>query len=210
MLNEAAVRVALRRLRHLAWGYPEPARLPALRALLREYLRRAALVAQALEALGLGAVSWPWFDAAACLTQPGWKLRLVPDVATGTLPGYALLDSAPTYSGPGADPLEDEAISVFRELGGRQLTTYMRDTCLFYVRWEALKCHPAVRELGLPDLYEPLIRFYERGGWFRMEHGDYIDLGIIMVGKSSPASAAQYPALASLDTAALDKLDCVE
>ena len=199
MLDNAAAWAALQRLRRLAWGAPALAHQGSLLALLRTYLHRAALVAQALARPGQGDGSWPWFDAAARLPLPGGAAR--------PLPGYVFLDPEPDYRGPGSDPLEDEVIAVFRELAGQQLTAAMRDTCLFYVRWEALKNHPAVQALALPDLYEPLIRFYERGGWFRMEHGDYIDLGGAMLGRGSPASYAQHPALASFDPAALDALD---
>jgi len=202
-LDVTAARVALTRLRSIAWATnPDHHRQGAQLALLREYLYRAAQVA-----LELGGTGWPWFDAAARLTLPIHGMSLVPDVTAGALPGYVFLDSESHYRGPGTDPLEDEVIAMGKGLNGRYLTSSMKSTCVFYVRWEALKNHPAVRGLALPDLYEPLIQFYERGGWFRMEHGDYIDLGGPMLGRGSPATYAQRPSLPSLDPAVLDQID---
>ena len=203
MLDIAAARAALARLRKITWATnPDHHRQGAQLALLREYLYRAAQVA-----LELGGTDWPWVDAAARLTLPVHGLSLMPDVTIGTLPGYVFFDSESHYRGPGIDPLEDEVIAIDKGSSGRYLTPYMKSTCVFYVRWEALKNHPAVRGLALPDLYEPLIQFYERGGWFRMEHNDYIDLGGPMLGRGSPATYAQRPSLSSLDPVVLDQID---
>ena len=203
MLDIAAARAALARLRNITWATnSDHHRQGAQLALLCEYLYRAAQVT-----LELGGTAWPWVDAAARLTLPVHGLSLMPDVTAGTLPGYVFFDSKSNYREPGIDLLEDEVIAMDKELNGRYLTPYMKSTCIFYVRWEALKNHPAVRGLALPDLYEPLIQFYERGGWFRMEHNDYIDLGGPMLGRGSPATYAQRPSLSSLDPAVLDQID---
>lgn len=214
-LDRPAVRAAIARVDNIQWGESDCHRLGAAQLLLREYLRRAGLVAEAVVQFRRYLLAWPWLDAAAWLVrtdEDGSKgPELLRDVYAPTLPGYTLpgyvfLEDEPAYWGPGVDPLEDEVIALWQRLPAGHLTWHMRRTCFYYLRWEAIKHHPAVRALALPDLYEPLLLFYERGGWFRMEHGDYIDFGSIMTGKSTPAQAAQFSPL-SLDPATLDQLD---
>ena len=209
-LDRPAVRAAIARVGHISWGEPDPHRLGAALALMREYLRRAGLVTAAVKQFRWWQVTWPWFDATAWLATTAEDgsagPELLPDVDEYTLPGYSLIDSDPAYWGPGVDPLEDEVIALSQRLQAGHLSFQMRHTCFYYLRWEAIKYHPAVQPLNLPDLYEPLIVLYERGGWFRMEHGDYIDLGGPMIGRGNPTQSAELLPLA-LDPAALDELD---
>lgn len=165
-------------------------------ALMREYLRRSAIAAEALGRTG----DWPWFDAAARLT--------LPDVDTRLLPGCVFLDPEPQYCGPGSDPLEDKIIALSQHTSSRPdyPSLYMWDSCLWYIRWESVKNHPALAPLGLLDLYEPLIVLYERSGWFRMEHA-YIDVDGVLIGQGNPRKAAQSEPLSSLDFKELDLLD---
>ena len=194
MMDQPAALAAIDRVGKIEWRH-DPARLGSQVALMREYLRRSALVA---EALG-GTADWPWNDAAARLTLPGVDPRF--------LPGYALLDPEPEYRGPGTDPLEDRVLALSRRIlgGADHPTVYMRNTCLWDIRWEAVSSHPSLAPLDLPDLYEPLIVMYERGGWFRMEHG-YIDLGETMIAISFRQALHLTP-LPALDSQALDRLD---
>ncbi|WP_223648956.1 hypothetical protein [Hymenobacter psoromatis] len=209
-LDRPAVRAAIARVGNIKWGESDYHRLGSAQALMREYLRRAGLVTEAVRQFRGYLLAWPWLDAAAWLAktdEDGSKgPELMRDVHAPTLPGYSLLEDEPAYWGPGVDPLEDEVRALSQRLSAGHLTYYMRRTCFYYLRWEAIKNHPAVRALGLPDLYEPLIMLYERGGWFRMEHGDYIDFGSSMTGKSTPAQAAQFSSL-PLDPATLDQID---
>ena len=209
-LDRPAVRAAIARVGNIQWGESDPYRLGSAQALLREYLRRAGLVIEAVRQSRSYQVVWPWFDAAAWLADTDEDgsagPKLIRDVYDYTLPGYSLVEDEPEYWGPGVDPLEDEVLALSQLLSAGHLTFHMRRTCFYYLRWEAIKHHPAVRPLALPDLYEPLILFYERGGWFRMEHGDFIDFGSSMTGKSTPAQAAQFSPL-SLDPATLDQID---
>jgi hypothetical protein len=193
-MDQAAALAALDRVLRIEWRH-DPARLGSHVALMKEYLRRAAAVA---EALGLTA-DWPWFDAAARLTLPGVDRR--------RLPGRVFLDPEPQYDGPGADPLEDRVIAFNVRLNADPPAegVYARRTCLWYIRWAAVKGHPALAPLGLPDLYEPLIVLYERGGQFRLEHA-YIDLGDTMLAISFRNALALAP-LPSLDAQVLDRLD---
>ncbi|AMR29173.1 hypothetical protein A0257_20130 [Hymenobacter psoromatis] len=199
VLDFPAARAALVRINNIEWNQSDDhERLGSQIALMQEYLHRAALVA-----LELGEVGWPWFDAATRLTLPVHGLNLVPAAVDSTLPGYAHLD----YEQPRTDPLEEEVITLYKELDSRRLANrHIDSTCRFYVHWEALKNYPAVRALALPDLYEPLILFYERGGQFRMEQS-YIDMLGVTISRGSPDQRAQSPSLSSLDPAVLDQID---
>jgi hypothetical protein len=47
--------------------------------------------------------------------------------------------------------------------------------CFSYIRWEAMKNDENIKKFNLPDLYEPLIIFFERGGFFKIDHGGFLD-----------------------------------
>ncbi len=194
-IDQAAARSAIQRIRGISWRR-DPARLPSQIVLMREYLRRSALVA---ETVG-GVADWPWDDAAARLTLPGVDRR--------RLPGCVFLDPAPEYLGPDADPLEAEVIALNGRVntGGQAKSAYAWESCLWYIRWEAVKNHPALRVLNLPDLYDPLITFHERGGWFRPEQG-YLDLDGYNLSRLSCRVMAEQMPPPSLAPAALDHLD---
>ena len=193
VIDEAAG-AAIDRVWKITWRYAPETRGSDV-ALMREYLRRSALVA---EALGLTR-SWPWYDAAGRLTLPDMDARL--------LPGFTRLDTTPT---PGAQwtPLEQKIMEMDDHLSGQpdRPSILMRRSCLWYVRWESIKSHPALAPLSLPELYEPLIVMYERGGWFNLEHG-YIDLRGLMIGAGSLQKYLDARPALSLDPQTLDLLD---
>ncbi len=192
--DDAAASVAIERIGRIAWKR-DPAKLGSQEVLMREYLRRSAVVAVALG----GTADWPWDDAAVRLTLPGIDPHL--------LPGYVFLDPEPQYRGPGTDPLEDKIIALNGTVNaaGTFKSSYAWNSCLWYIRWEAVKNHPALRPLNLPDLYDPLITFHERGGWFRPEQG-YLDLDGCTVTRRSCAAAAEEK-LGVITPAALAELD---
>ena len=70
-IDEAAAYAAIDRCWNIEWR-ENPARLESTIALVREYLRRSAVVA---EAVG-DTLNWPWFDAASRLTLPGRRPAL--------------------------------------------------------------------------------------------------------------------------------------
>lgn len=194
-IDQAAALAAIDRCWNIKWQR-DPARLGSQAALMREYLRRSALVAEAVGETP----NWPWFDAAARLTLPGVDRRF--------LPAYVFLDADPPYERPGVDPVEDRVLALNRHMneapGDQGL--YGRTVCWWSIRWASVKSHPTLAVLNLPDLYDPLVTFFERGGWFKPEQG-YLDLDGDNLTLAGWQRAAQKPPLPSLDPAVLDALD---
>lgn len=206
-VDAPAVLAIIGRIRRIPWRTRADTPLSQVN-LMREYLRRAALVAQIMNRPGGG---WPWFDAAARLTLPGAGQRELLGIDGRLLPGYAILDEEPEYWGPGTDPLEDQVLALNQHLSdsANNLSGPMRSVLLWAVRWAALKSHPALAPLQLPDLYEPLLVLMERGGWWRMEH-HYIEFQDISgIGVSTVERAAQLTPMPSLDPQELDRLDAL-
>ncbi|MCX4677089.1 hypothetical protein OG413_17570 [Streptomyces sp. NBC_01433] len=109
--------------------------------LMREYLRRAALWAEAFPAKS----SWPFFDITRYV-DPNFQLS--PDIA--------------------------HELDAFLRT---RLSGLVKTTCAGAVRLAELRVqHPAVGADGLPDLYEPLILMYERGGEFMRDNAGALDL----------------------------------
>jgi hypothetical protein len=107
-------------------------------ALMREYLRRAALWAKRLGATDY----WPFFDVASLIA---------PEVRTE----------------PGIVEQLEAALQPF------SLWPTIKKTCIWYLHWHRLvqSRDVVVAAYRLPEPFEPLIRFYERGGRFSTEHG---------------------------------------
>ncbi len=76
----------------------------------------------------------------------------------------------------------------------------------WYLHWVCIAQLPKVSQFGLPNPYEPLIRFYERNGSFRREDV-FIDVGLVGIPVSRWHSYAQRQPLSDLDDATLDQLD---
>jgi hypothetical protein len=83
-------------------------------------------------------------------------------------------------------------------------------TCIWYLHWQAFRRDRAedVAGANLPDPFEPLIRFYERGGRFFTEHG-FINIDVVGI----PAQVRGWQAYDSpapfvaLEDSVLDHLD---
>lgn len=110
------------------------------RLLMREYLRRAALWAQAYSAED----EWPFFDVTEHIDP---EFRLSPEIAAAL----------------------DEFLGTVPEW-------FLRDTCAGAVRMAELRLQNQAGLPDLPDLYEPLVLFYERGGEFLYDNGGGLDL----------------------------------
>lgn len=193
--NEAAALAAVQRCRQIIWRRDET-RLGSQVALLREYLRRSAVVAGALNS----PQNWPWDDYAVFLPLPGINPHL--------LPGFSLLEDAPAYVGPGLSWLEGEVLGLVLHMNEKHSNPgwYGKHTCGWYIRWASVKSLTSVAALNLPDPYEPLITFYERGGRLRPEQG-YLDLdgaNVTLIARQTAAAASP------LDPTALDALDTLE
>lgn len=141
------------------------------RLLMREYLRRAALWAQAYSVED----EWPFFDVTEHIDP---EFRLSPEVAAelegflGTVPGGLL-----------------------------------RSTCAAAVRMADLRAQTLAELPDLPDLYEPLVLFYERGGEFVYDNGGGLDLtGVSFRPKGLQDNLGSAP-LVALRNDVLDALD---
>ncbi|SRR5579883_411663 len=168
---------ALRRLLAINWGTVAERGQESHVALMREYLRRAALWAKCLEATD----HWPFFDVASLIAP---AVRAEPRVV---------------------ERLE-AALQPF------SLWPTIKKTCIWYLHWQRLEqCRAeAVAGHKLPEPFEPLIRFYERGGRFSTEHG-FINVDRVGI----PAKVRGWQAFDSttpfvaLDDRALDRLDAM-
>lgn len=142
------------------------------RLLMREYLRRSALWAQAYSAES----AWPFYDITEFMDT---EFRLPSDTSH----------------------------ELERFLRAR-LSTDVKVTCRGAVGLAGLRLHdPAIRAADLPDLYEPLIRLYERGGEFMVDNAGALDLtGVSFHPGSLQGNASNTPIVALRDTV-LDALD---
>jgi hypothetical protein len=141
------------------------------RVLFREYLRRAALWAQAFSAEG----DWPFFDVS-----------------------------------PYVDPdfeLSAEVSAELAELLGRLPDGQIRRTCSGAVRLAELQARNPAAAPGLPDLYEPLVVFYERGGEFALDNGGFFDLTGVRFRPGPLASQLGNRPVTLLGDTVLDALD---
>ncbi|WP_228991323.1 hypothetical protein [Streptomyces sp. DH8] len=134
----------LNRLRRIEWDADwDDAYAHALsrQLLMREYLRRAALWAEAYSA----EEAWPFFD----------------------ITNYA----APEIKLPQ---------SLYRELNEflrARTVGLVKTTCAGAVRLAELRAQtPAAEQPSLPELYEPLLVMYERGGDFMRDNSGALDL----------------------------------
>ena len=192
--DEAAAFAAVERCQQITWQ-PDRTHLGSQVALLKEYLRRSAVVAGALNS----PQNWPWDDYAVSLP--------LPDINPHLLPGFSLLEDAPAYVGPGLSWLEGEVLALILHMNEKRSHPgwYGNHACGWYIRWASVKSLPSVAALNLSDPYEPLLTFYERGGWLRPEQG-YLDLDGANVTLIARQTAAAGPPLLSLAPSALDAL----
>ncbi|MFE3557927.1 hypothetical protein ACFXKW_24105 [Streptomyces sp. NPDC059193] len=175
MSDRAAVRV-LERLRAVEWDGEWDdvlARVMSRRLLMREYLRRAGLWAQACSA----GAAWPFFDVVE-------------------------------YVDPAFPPPTDEDAARIRGLLGRTIViSPVLRTLTGAVRLAEFRARRPDALPDLPDLYEPLLLFYERGGAFLQDHAGYLDLTGVQMRPGAPAGRAADIPLSSLAPALLDAVD---
>ncbi len=175
MSDRAAARV-LERLRAVEWDGEWDdvlARVMSRRLLMREYLRRAGLWAQAYSAEAM----WPFFDVVE-------------------------------YVDPAFPPAPEEVAAQLHALLGRIIVIRpVQRTLRGAVRLAEFRARRPEALPDLPDPYEPLLLFYERGGAFLQDHAGFLDLTGVQVRPGTPAGRAAGPPLSSLDPALLDAVD---
>ncbi|MFE6305748.1 RDD family protein [Nocardiopsis sp. NPDC057823] len=165
----AAVDALAARIRAIDWnGNPDHTRSRV--ALMREYLRRAALWTRAVQGKG-----WPFYDVAE-FAAPG--VRADEGVVSGVLENPAVVDQFPAVGRSCAWALH---LAAARDAG--------------------------VPLPDLPDLFEPLIRMYERGGGFSLSGTGTIDIdGAGLYRGTLPDHLGDEPRAPETD-AGLDALD---
>ncbi|MFG2619058.1 hypothetical protein ACGFXC_15755 [Streptomyces sp. NPDC048507] len=146
-------------------------RVKSRRVLFREYMRRAAVWAQAYAAEG----AWPFFDVTSYVDP---AFRLAPDAEAG-----------------------------LAELLVRLPNVEVKNTCSGAVRLAELRGQNPDAFSGLPDLYEPLVRFYERGGEFARDDAGFLDLTGMRFRPGPLAVYLTTVPVTLLDDTVLDALD---
>jgi hypothetical protein len=101
-----------------------------------------------------------------------------------------------------ADPSAPQP-EVPADLVARPLAPDVRATLPWMLRWAA---HPPGSIAGLPDPYEPLLLFYERGGGFTIEQG-MLDVDGTRLPIRDRGAYLRATPFTDLDPAALDALD---
>ncbi|MGW1520279.1 hypothetical protein [Streptomyces sp. NPDC002287] len=83
----------------------------------------------------------------------------------------------------------------------------VRTTCAGAVRLAELRTQEPAALPDLPDLYEPLILFYERGGEFLRENSGALDLTGVSLRLGARSDYLGNPPVTQLSTTVLDALD---
>lgn len=165
----------LERLRAVIWTGDwddAVAHVMSRRILMREYLRRAGMWAQAYSA----EAAWPFFDVTEYMDSQF------------TLPSELAKDLQ-TY---------------LNQLTGDYA---IKRTCSGAVRIAEFREQDPAFGADLPDLYEPLVLFYERGGEFLRDNAGFIDLTGVSLRPGTLQGHLSTPRLDSLDDAVLDAVD---
>jgi hypothetical protein len=166
-------RIVLDRLRAITWDDDFSVSLAHARSravLMREYLRRAALWAQAYDATA----DWPFFDLAR---------YVAPDF---------VLD-------PAISAEMEEYIN--RDVG----TPSIQTVCRGAVRWAAVRADATAGLPDLPDMYEPLLLMFERGGGYAI--GQFIDLQGVAIPQGNLEQNLSATPFLSLANSTLDALE---
>ncbi|MEU9236487.1 hypothetical protein [Streptomyces subrutilus] len=130
--------------------------------------------------------------ARACSAEAGW-------------PFFDIVE----YLDPAFAPVSEEATAQLRELCQIIVVSPVIRTCTGAMRLAEFRERRPDDLPDLPDLYEPLLLFYERGGPFLLDHAGFLDLAGVLVRPGTLAGRAAGPPLSSLDRALLDAVDAV-
>lgn len=127
---------------------------PAQHLLFREYLRRNALWSMALDQPTI----WPFGDLAS-IVAPAWRAnREVTDVACY----LASVQLSSMVDGVDVSDL------------GTTLPLLVQQTCCWAIHWAHVQSLQLHGSWNLPDPFDPLLSFYERGGLVRDLYNGWI------------------------------------
>ncbi|WP_326588267.1 hypothetical protein [Streptomyces sp. NBC_01294] len=174
-MNDRAASLVLERLRAVEWDGDWDdvfAHVMSRRLLMREYLRRAGLWAQACSAETM----WPFFDVVEYV-DPDFSLNA------------------------------EVAAQLQEFLGETVAINAVKRTCTGAVRLADYRTRHPEELPDLPDLYEPLLLFYERGGAFLQDNAGLLDLNGVQMRPGTLQGHAGGPMLTSLDHVVLDAVD---
>ncbi|MCX5377630.1 hypothetical protein [Streptomyces sp. NBC_00091] len=107
---------------------------------------------------------------------------------------------------PGFEPspeLKEELDDFLKRLTTKEL----RNTCAGAVRLAELQAQNPAVGAGLPDLYEPLVIFYERGGDFAYDNAGWLDLTGVRYRPAPRESYLSSSPIVLLSDVVLDALD---
>ncbi|MFE7099572.1 hypothetical protein [Streptomyces erythrochromogenes] len=90
---------------------------------------------------------------------------------------------------------------------GRVPGSEIRETCAGAVRLAEMREQNPAAAPDLPDLYEPLVLFYERGGEFARDNAGGLDLTGVSFRPGTPQGNLSTPPLLALGETVLDALD---
>lgn len=174
-MSDRAASLVLERLRAVEWvgDWDDVlARVMSRRLLMREYLRRAGMWAQACGA----EAAWPFFDVVE-------------------------------YADPEFSASPEVAAQLQEYLGQIIAINAVKRTCTGAARLAEYRARYPDALPDLPDLYEPLLLFYERGGEFLQDNAGFLDLTGVLVRPGTLVGRVAGPPLSSLDPALLDAVD---
>ncbi|MFJ2646238.1 hypothetical protein ACIO1C_05855 [Streptomyces sp. NPDC087420] len=103
--------------------------------------------------------------------------------------------------------LSSEMASELEEFLSRVPGKALKRTCAGAVRMAELRAQRPASLPDLPDLYEPLVRFYERGGEFFRDNAGFLDLTGVLFRPGTLQGHLDTPRLSTLSDVMLDAVD---
>lgn len=130
---------AKKRINSINWKYNDPHKEGSHMLLFKEFLRRAALLAELFEILDVPGTGWPMLNYAT------------------------YFDSSLELEDEEIDALAEEL-----HVGGFPFW-YSSRVCIYFIHWIIIQDRPEVVAVNIPNPYEPLLTLYERGGTFQRD-----------------------------------------
>lgn len=148
MNTENEINKSIQRLLQINWKKKyDYAKQDIYKLHIREWLRRMALWAKALNATQ----KWPFLNIA------------------DEIFGEQEISEPVIIEIFGQKEVTESFLAEITLFLSEHVNTYTNITCIWYLRWSGVKYQKEVIQFNLPDPYEPLIVFFELGGWLRKE-----------------------------------------